>query len=67
MATLRELLLGYEKLVILKTIPRNNFDMSLSAKSLGISRQSLYRRIGKLKINLKELRELQREVKNGKG
>ncbi len=67
MATLRDLLLGYEKLVILKTIQRNNFNMGLSAKSLGISRQSLYRRIEKLKINIKELRDIQREVKNGKG
>jgi transcriptional regulator with PAS, ATPase and Fis domain len=65
MASLRDLMQGYEKLVILKTLQRNGFNVITSAKMLCITRHSLYRRIKKLKIDVRDLREIGKENKNG--
>lgn len=56
MATLRELLLGHERLVILRTLQANGFSIVKTSSALGITRQALYRRVGKLKMNMKDLR-----------
>ena len=65
MAKLHDLLLGYEKIVIIKTLQANKFNVSVSSGSLGISRQALYRRILKLRVDITELRALDKEARNG--
>lgn len=63
MATLRELLRGHERLIILRTLEANGFSVPKTSTALGISRQALYQRALKLKMNVSELRIISKASK----
>jgi len=65
LATLRELLRGHERLVIIHTLTANAFNIKKTSSALGITRQALYRRAKKLKMDVHELRIITRESKSG--
>jgi DNA-binding NtrC family response regulator len=45
----------YERVVIIQALRLNNFSRTLTAASLGIKRDRLYKRMRFLKINLREI------------
>jgi DNA-binding NtrC family response regulator len=53
--TLSEIVASYERIVIIQALQLNNFSRTLTATSLGIKRDHLYKRMRFLKINLREI------------
>lgn len=53
--TLSEIVSAYERIVIIQALQLNNFSRKLTAVSLGIKRNHLYKRMRFLKINLREI------------
>ena len=53
--TLSEIMAAYERVVIIQALQLNNFSRTLTAVSLGIKRDRLYKRMRFLKINLREI------------
>jgi len=53
--TLRKILDAYERLVLIKALQASGGCRTSAAASLGISRDGLYRRLRRLKINLVEV------------
>jgi DNA-binding NtrC family response regulator len=46
---------AYERVVIIQALQLNSFSRTLTAASLGIKRDRLYKRMRFLKINLREI------------
>ena len=53
--TLSEIMSAYERVVIIQALQLNSFSRTLTAASLGIKRDRLYKRMRFLKINLREI------------
>ena len=53
--TLPEIMATYERVVIIQALQLNNFSRTLTAVSLGIKRDRLYKRMRFLKIDLREI------------
>jgi DNA-binding NtrC family response regulator len=53
--TLSEIMAAYERVVIIQALQLNNFSRKLTAVSLGIKRDRLYKRMRFLKIDLREI------------
>jgi DNA-binding NtrC family response regulator len=53
--SLPEIMATYERVLIIQALERNGWSRTKTAESLGIRRNTLYKRIALLKIQMKEL------------